>query len=245
MITVRNLSKIFPPDFKVLSQISFQADQGEFIAIVGLSGSGKSTLLRCISHKDKWTTGQLIYNGHDYSSPGFLGRWKLAKDFVYIEEKPLMDNNTSALKNVLKGRFYQTSVLRKLTGTRNRDEHILGMDYLERAGLLDKGHIKLGSLSGGERQRVAIAKALVHGAKVLVIDEPVTGLDPKSTEIIMDDLKMLCEEQKVTVIAAVNQLELAERYATRIWGLAEGKIVLDIPARNLLLEEKQLIFGAI
>jgi phosphonate transport system ATP-binding protein len=245
MITVRNLSKIYPPDQHVLSQISFQADRGEFIAVVGTSGSGKSTLLRCISHKEKWTTGQLIYDGRDYSSPSWMDRWNLAKDFVYIEEKPLMYNNKSALKNVLKGRFFQTSALRKVTGTRDRDEHILGMDYLERVGLIDKGHVKLSSLSGGERQRVAIAKALVHGAKVLVVDEPVTGLDPKSVESIMNDLKMLCEQQKVMVIATLNQVELAERYATRIWGLAEGKIVLDIPARNLMLKEKQLIFGAI
>jgi phosphonate transport system ATP-binding protein len=245
MITVRNLSKVYPPDHQVLSQISFQADQGEFIALIGASGSGKSTLLRCISHKEKWTTGQLIYKGHDYSAPSWIDRWNLAKDFVYIEEKPLMYNNKSALKNVLKGRFFQTSVLRKVTGTRDRDEHILGMDYLEKVGLLDKGHIKLGSLSGGERQRVAIAKALVHGAKVLVVDEPVTGLDPKSVENILSDLKMLCEQQQVTVIATLNQVELAERYATRIWGISEGKIILDIPARSLMLKEKQSIFGVL
>jgi phosphonate transport system ATP-binding protein len=244
MITVRNLNKTYPPDIQVLSQVSFQADEGEFIAVIGGSGSGKSTLLRCISHKERWTSGQLIYDGRDITSPGLIERWKLGKDFAYIEEKPILNRNKSALKNVLKGRFYQTSILRLMTGTVNRDEHVLGMDYLEKVGLLDKGHIKLSDLSGGEQQRVAIAKALVQGAKILIIDEPVTGLDPKSVEFIMNDLRSLCKDQKITVIATLHQVELAERFATRIWGLSEGKMVLDIPARALLLKEKNLIFGA-
>jgi phosphonate transport system ATP-binding protein len=244
MITVRNLTKTYPPDIEILSQLSFQADQGEFIAVLGGSGSGKSTLLRCISHREKWTSGQLIYDGRDISSPGVLERYKLGRDFAYIEEKPVLNRNKSALKNVLKGRFYQTSILRLMTGTANRDEHVLGMDYLEKVGLLDKGHKKLGDLSGGEQQRVAIAKALVKGAKILVVDEPVTGLDPKSVEFIMNDLRTLCKEKSIIVIAALNQVDLAERYATRIWGIAEGRLVLDIPARSLTMREKQLIFGA-
>ncbi|MBD0380271.1 phosphonate ABC transporter ATP-binding protein [Paenibacillus sedimenti] len=243
MITVRNLSKVFPPDIKVLSQISFQVDEGEFIAVIGGSGSGKTTLLRCISHQEKWTTGQLIYQSNDITTPGLLERWKLAKDFAFLEEKPALNRNKSAIKNVMMGRLYQTPI-RLLTGTTSRDEHVMGMDYLEKVGLLDKGEKKVGQLSGGEQQRVAIAKALIHNPKVLVADEPVSGLDPKATEYIMQDLKSLCQERNMSVIATLHQVELAERYATRIWGLSEGKIVLDIPARSLTMREKQLIFGA-
>ncbi|NEW05632.1 ATP-binding cassette domain-containing protein [Paenibacillus sp. SYP-B3998] len=244
MITVRNLSKVFPPDNKVLSQVSFQVDQGEFIAVIGGSGSGKTTLLRCISHQEKWTTGQLIYQSNDLSTPGLMERWKLGKDFAFLEEKPALNRNKSAIKNVMMGRFYQTP-LRLLTGTTSRDEHVLGMDYLEKVGLLDKGEKKVGQLSGGEQQRVAIAKALIHNPKVLVADEPVSGLDPKATEYIIQDLKTLCQERRMSVIATLHQVELAERYATRIWGLSEGKIVLDIPARSLTMREKMLIFGEI
>jgi phosphonate transport system ATP-binding protein len=243
MIIVRNLSKIYPPDQQVLSQVSFQVDEGEFIAIVGGSGSGKSTLLRCISHKEKWTSGQLIVDGKDYTKPSWFDRWKLAKDFALLEEKPVLNRNKSALKNVLKGRFFRTPLWRLMTGTVARDEHVMGMDYLEKVGLLDKGHLKISGLSGGEQQRVAIAKSLVHGAKVLVADEPVSGLDPKSVEYILNDFKMLVKEQKMTVICTLHQVGLAERFATRIWGLSEGKIVLDIPARPLTLSEKHLIFG--
>jgi phosphonate transport system ATP-binding protein len=236
VIIVRNLSKEYPPDHQILSQVSFQVDEGEFIVVVGGSGSGKSTLLRCISHKEKWTSGQLIVDGKDLTKPSWLDRWKLGKSFAYLAEKPYLNLNKSALKNVLQGRFYQTPIWRFLTGAVGRDEHILGMDYLEKVGLLDKGHKKISGLSGGEQQRVAIAKALVHGARFLVADEPIAGLDPKSVDYVLNDLKQLVKEQKITVICTLNQLEL-------IWGLAEGRIVLDIPARSLTLREKHLIFG--
>lgn len=244
MLTVRNLSKVFPPDNQVLSQISFQVDAGEFIAVIGSSGSGKTTLLRCISHQEKWTSGQLIYNSNDITKPGPWDRFKLGKDFAYLEEKPFLNRNKSAVKNVLMGRVYQAP-LRMVTGLSSRNEKIDSMDFLEKVGLLDKGEKKVGQLSGGEQQRVAIAKALILGPKVLVADEPVSGLDPKSTEYILQDLKSLCKDRNMTVIATLHKVELAERFATRIWGVSEGKIVLDIPARPLTLNEKMLVFGQI
>lgn len=244
MLTVRNLSKVFPPDNQVLSQISFQVDAGEFIAVIGSSGSGKTTLLKCISHQEKWTSGQLIYNSNDITKPGPWDRFKLGKDFAYLEEKPFLNRNKSAVKNVLMGRVYQAP-LRMVTGLSSRNEKIDSMDFLEKVGLLDKGDKKVGQLSGGEQQRVAIAKALILGPKVLVADEPVSGLDPKSTEYILQDLKSLCKERNMSVIATLHKVELAERFATRIWGVSEGRIVLDIPARPLTLNEKMLVFGQI
>ncbi len=92
------------------------------------------------------------------------------------------------------------------------------MDYLEKVGLLDKGEKKVGQLSGGEQQRVAIAKALILGPKVLVADEPVSGLDPKSTEYILQDLKSLCKDRNMSVIATLHQVELAERYRNSYLG---------------------------
>ncbi|MDR6552731.1 ATP-binding cassette domain-containing protein [Paenibacillus qinlingensis] len=244
MLTVRNLNKVFPPDIQVLSQVSFQVDAGEFIAVIGSSGSGKTTLLRCISHQEKWTSGQLIYNSNDITKPGPWDRFKLGKDFAYLEEKPFLNRNKSAVKNVLMGRVYQAP-LRMVTGLSSRNEKIDSMEYLEKVGLLDKGEKKVGQLSGGEQQRVAIAKALILGPKVLVADEPVSGLDPKSTEYILQDLKSLCKDRNMTVIATLHKVELAERFATRIWGVSEGRIVLDIPARPLTLNEKMLVFGQI
>ncbi|MDF2721949.1 MAG: phosphonates import ATP-binding protein phnC [Paenibacillus sp.] len=242
MITVRNLSKTLPEGHTILSKISFQADKGEFIVIVGASGSGKSTLLSCIALRQKWSEGQLIFDGNELSSSSFIDRLKLQRDIAFMEEHPALNPKKNALKNVFSGQFYQLPLWRKLTGKRSATEHIQAMDYLERVGLLDKAkRLPAENLSGGEKQRVAIAKALAQGAKVILADEPTKGLDPESGAKVYHDLRTLCTEQGILVIATIQNLEMAERNATRLWGLAGGKLVLDIPARKLTSSERNLI----
>jgi len=243
MIIVRNLSKSFPSSGQlVLSKISFQADEGELIALVGASGSGKTTFFRCLSLKEKWDEGQYIYDGKDISNVRGLEQWKLRKDWAYLEEKPQLNLKKSALKNVLSGLFLHKAWWRILTGTTSNDDHMTAMDYLDKVGLLDKAHEPAEKLSGGERQRVAIAKALIRGAKVIYADEPVSGLDPESASKVLDDLKDICRKDKVIVFCSLHQLELAEKYGSRIWGLSGGKLVVDIAGRRLTQREKELIF---
>jgi phosphonate transport system ATP-binding protein len=122
------------------------------------------------------------------------------------------------------------------------DEHMSGMDYLEKVGLLNRANHKMEQLSGGERQRVAIARAMMHGAKWIVIDEPVSGLDPSTAEGVMADLRELCLKHQTTLICSLHDVRLAEKYATRIWGLSGGHIILDVQARRLTEREKQLVF---
>lgn len=242
MIIVRNLSKTLPNGQTILSKISFQADRGEFIVVIGASGSGKSTLLSCIALRQKWSEGQFIVDGAQISTNNWLERLKFLKDWAFLEERPALNPKKNALKNVFSGRFFQLPLWRKLTGTISTGEHIRAMDYLERVGLLDKAKkLPAEKLSGGEQQRVAIARALAQGAKVIVADDPTKGLDPESAAKVFQDLRALCNEQNMIVIAAMQNLEVAERSATRIWGLAGGKLVLDIPARKLTQSEKKMI----
>ncbi|MMZ65021.1 Phosphate-import ATP-binding protein PhnC [compost metagenome] len=120
------------------------------------------------------------------------------------------------------------------------DDYMGAMDELERFGLIDKAHIKAGNLSGGERQRVAICRALVHGASFLAADEPVIGLDPHSAERVLKTLQGLCTDHNKTVVTALP-IELAEKYCTRIWGIYDGQVKIDVSARRLTTEEKRAI----
>ncbi|MFH5184476.1 phosphonate ABC transporter ATP-binding protein [Paenibacillus sp. TAB 01] len=242
MIIVRNLSKSFPPDHQILSKVSFQADEGELIALVGASGSGKTTLFRCLSLKEKWDEGQYIYEGKDISEARGLEKLKLRKDWAYLEEKPNLNPRKSALKNVLSGLFLHKAWWRILSGTTSSDDHMTAMDYLDKVGLLDKAHEPVEKLSGGEKQRVAIAKALIRGAKVIYADEPVSGLDPEAASKVLDDLKDICRKDKVIVFCSLHQVEFAEKYGSRIWGLSGGRLVVDIAGRRLTQREKDLIF---
>jgi phosphonate transport system ATP-binding protein len=242
MITVRNLSKKWKDGTEVLSKLSFQVDDGEFIAIVGASGSGKTTLLNCLSLKEKWDHGQYIYNSRDISGINPFQAIGLKKEWGFLTENPDVNPAKNALKNVLDSRYHHMSWIRRLTRKVSQDEHMFAMDYLEKVGLLDKAHDPVSKLSGGEKQRVGIAKALIKGAKVIFADEPMKGLQPEAQNRVMEDLRNVCKRDQVTVICCISNLELAERYATRIWGLSGGKIVMDIAARRLTQREKDMIF---
>lgn len=243
MIIVRNLTKTWTDGQTILSKVSFQVDKGEFVVLIGASGSGKSTLLSCMALQQRWNEGQLIIDGTELSSAKWADAFRLRREWAFLEEKPALHPKKNALKNVFSGRFYQLPLWRKLTGTVSTEEHIRAMDYLERVGLLDKAkQLPAEKLSGGEQQRVAIARALAQGAKVILADEPTKGLDPESASKVLQDLRALCKEQDMIVIAATQNLEIAERNALRIWGLAGGRLVLDIPARRLTSQEKNNIF---
>ncbi|WP_281887405.1 phosphonate ABC transporter ATP-binding protein [Paenibacillus sp. YYML68] len=243
MIIVRNLTKSYQNHPKVLDKLSFQADEGELITLLGASGSGKTTLFRCLLLQEKWDEGQYIYGGTEITSSSPLQKLKLRKEWAYLEEKPQFNLKQTALKNVLGALLFKKSWWRFLTNSVSQDDHIEAMDYLDRVGLLDKAHEPIEKLSGGEKQRVAICRALIKGAKVIFADEPVSGLNPQAASVVMEDFKTICAREKVTIICSLHQLEAAERFATRIWGLAGGKLVVDIAGRRLTQQEKNHIFG--
>ncbi|MFF2089687.1 phosphonate ABC transporter ATP-binding protein [Paenibacillus sp. NPDC058174] len=241
MINVINLSKVIPGGPKVLNKISFEAYPGQFIAIKGASGSGKSMLLKCLALQEKWTSGTYRFDNVDVLKQGFTARMKVKREIAYLEEKPQLFQSKTGLKNVIIGSVTQTPAWRRWTGMMRNDDYMGAMDTIEKLGLLDKAHQQAQKMSGGERQRIAIARALVHGAKVIAADEPVAGLDPHAADRVLGDLKKLCQEQGVIVIAVMHQGDWAERYADRILGLNNGELVLDIRGRRLTEREKMML----
>lgn len=241
MIRIQHLTKSVGVDkIPVLKDVSLDFQRGEMIAFVGASGSGKSMFLRCLALKEKWDKGTFVVDGVDVFKDPLAGKRKIRREWAYLEQNPQLNLNRKALKNVLIGQAGQAPLWRMATGMVRSDDYMGAMDVIEQMGLLDKAHMKCETLSGGERQRIAIARALVHGAKVILADEPVIGLDPKSQESVMETLKKLCEEERVTVLT-VLPLELAERYATRIVGLSDGGFAFDISGRRLTVRERNML----
>lgn len=236
MIKVDRLKKTMGPErTPVLKDITFQMEHGEMIGLIGASGSGKSLMMSCLSMQQKWDGGKLTIDGEDMMNPA--GKRKIRREWAYLEQNPALNVNRTALKNVLIGQSSQTPLWRMVTGMVRSDDYMGAMDTIEHLGLLDKAKRKAGELSGGEKQRIAIARALVHGAKVILADEPVTGLDPASAEHVLKTLKTLCEEERLTVFTVIP-LELAEKYCTRIMGLSGGQLAVDVTGRRLTHGEK-------
>ncbi|THF79502.1 phosphonate ABC transporter ATP-binding protein [Cohnella fermenti] len=238
MITIAGLTRKLPQGKVVLKDIRGQLEAGAFIAVVGPSGSGKSTLLKCLALKDPWSGGEYLFDGQNLLKAGMLAKWKARRKMAYLEQKPILYEKKTALKNVLIGAIGQVPWFRRVTGMVRNDDYMGAMETLESVGLIDRAHQHAEKLSGGERQRVAIARAIAHGAELLFADEPVSGLDPHSQEDIMDRLKKICKEKRTTIVVAMHRLELAEKFADEIWGLKDGQIELKVRGRRLTGAEK-------
>ncbi|TJY44189.1 ATP-binding cassette domain-containing protein [Cohnella pontilimi] len=238
MITIRGLTLKLPEGKTVLDRIDAHLPQGRFVAVVGASGSGKSAFLRCLAMKDRWTSGEYLVDGEDILKAGALTRLKFRRKISYLEQRPILYEKKSALKNVLIGNVEQTPLWRRITGMVRNDDYMGAMDMLEQVGLLEHAHRQAEKLSGGERQRVAIARSLVHGARLLFADEPVSGLDPHSAEAMMATMKKLCADHGTTIVAALHRIELAEKFADEIWGLKDGRLAIQVSGRRLTAVER-------
>lgn len=240
MISVRNLQKAVGQDkVPLLKGVHLDIAQGEFVAIIGGGGSGKTTLLTCMSGRNRWDEGDILYRGKSLKAMNLWEKYVYRKECAYLAQQPELHPNRTAARNVLSGRFRRSGLLRMATGLVSKDEHFTAYDYLDKVGLLDKATLKADQLSGGERQRVAIGRALAWGARVIYADEPISGLDPHSGARVMDDFRRLCREDGLTVVCCLNKIDLAETYCSRIVGLKDGVIALDVAGRRLTGAEKR------
>ena len=138
MIIARRLTKRLPDGQQALTDIHFEAAKGEFVAVMGASGSGKSMLLKCLTLRESWTDGTLHVDGDDIFKMGLRGKLRVRREFAYLEEKPELNPNRTALKNALVGTRYQTPLWRRAIGSIRNDDYMGAMDMLEKVGLLDK-----------------------------------------------------------------------------------------------------------
>ena len=221
-LAVEGLSKSYGA-LVALDDISFEVRRGEFVALLGPSGAGKSTLFRCIAGLLRPDRGRITLNGVDVATIARRERRRLA---VVFQQFNLVARLT-ALDNVLAGRLAFTPTWRGVLRRFGRDDRLLALACLERVGLLAHATQRADRLSGGQQQRVAIARALAQQADVIIADEPIASLDPRSSEEILELLRMISRHDNVAVICSLHQTEFARRFATRIVGIARGRLVSD------------------
>jgi phosphonate transport system ATP-binding protein len=125
----------------------------------------------------------------------------------------------------------------------SKEDFEISMDALKRVGLEHLADERVVNLSGGEKQRVGIARALAQQPKIILADEPVSNLDPKLMREIMNLLQKICKEDQITLVVSLHFLELARKYATRIIGLRNGKIIFNNKPSELTEESIVNIYG--
>ena len=213
--------------------------QGEFNVILGPSGSGKTTLLRSINRLVEPSSGKVLIDGTAINQENQNEiRAKISMVFQHYN----LVARLSAQNNVLTGLLSKKSPLSSLFYLFDRKQKLLALEALDQVGLLSKAFARTDQLSGGQQQRVGIARAIVKRPLLMLADEPVASLDPMISYEILSLLKEISLSQGITVLCNLHQVEFALRFADRIIGLAEGRIVMDKPVKDVDSEYIQKIY---
>lgn len=221
MLELKKISKIYEnADVKqaVLNQINLKFRKNEFVSILGPSGSGKTTLLNIIGGLDKYTSGELIFNG--VSTKNYTNKdWDTYRNYRigFIFQNYNLISHQSVLSNV--------ELTLTLSGESKVKRRKKALELLKKVGLEKYANKKPNQMSGGQIQRIAIARALVNNPDILLADEPTGALDSETSIQIMDLLKEISKE-KLVIMVTHNSL-LAKRYSNRIIKILDGKVIND------------------
>jgi len=195
--------------------------KGEFVAVIGPSGSGKTTFLRTLVGLVKPTSGDVTINGIKLTKSS-LGN--VRKEVSMVFQNYNLVPRTSVLNNVLMGRLaHKTGIFRYFTTFSKADKNI-AIKALSQVGLQNYYLEDTQSLSGGQKQRVAIARSLAQESSLILADEPISSLDPKNAESVIQLLKSLSEENNITVLVNLHQKEIVEKYFDKIICIKDGSI---------------------
>ena len=225
MLKVEHLCKVYPNGTEALKDVSFEVEEGEFLAVIGLSGSGKSTLLRCINRLIEPTSGTITWNGADITAASASEMRKIRRQIGMIFQQFNLVKRSSVFTNVISGRLGYLNTLQSLFQIISPADRKRAMANLEQVGLAEKAFVRADSLSGGQQQRVGIARALMQDPRIILADEPVASLDPVLAHSILKYLEQLNKERGITVICSLHFLDLVHRYATRAIALKDGELV--------------------
>ncbi|MCL1949472.1 MAG: phosphonate ABC transporter ATP-binding protein [Turicibacter sp.] len=232
LLSIKGLQKSYGGKKMVLKGMDAEIFHGEFIVVIGPSGAGKSTFIRCINRMVDPSEGELLFDGQDLAKlKGKKLRVARSKVGMIFQHYNLI-GRTNVIKNVLHGRLGQIPFYKSALGLYTSEEKSMAFHLLTKLGLGEHIYKKASALSGGQMQRVGIARAMMQQPKLLLADEPIASLDPKSAQVVMDQIHAITKENNLTCIMNLHQVEVAKNYATRIIGIKDGKIVYDdVPAK--------------
>jgi zinc transport system ATP-binding protein len=198
IVDIQNLS-IDYSGIKALDNISFGIDEGDFLGIIGPNGAGKSTLFKCMLGLHTQYDGTIKVFGNDIRDSK-----KYLLQIGYVPQKPVVDRN------------FPATIREVLSMSQNSSDPKKVEEALQKVWMHELADRRIGDLSVGQQQRVFIAKALVNSPKILVLDEPVTGIDQYNQDLFFQILGELNKKEKISIIWSSHDLDAVERLANKV-----------------------------
>lgn len=213
ILEVRDLVKRYG-NFVAVNNISFKVKKGSLFAFLGLNGAGKSTTINIITSIIIKNSGKVFINGRDLDRESY----KIKSEIGIVFQNSVLDGALSAKENLqIRSRYYG------IKKNEWKDRERILIDMLDLSSFYDK---PIAKLSGGQKRRVDIARAMVHNPKLLILDEPTTGLDPQTRVSVWNLINMLREKTGMTVFLTTHYMEEAEK-ATYIVVMNKGSIIAE------------------
>ena len=236
-IALEHVNYIYSPgtayEKRALNDISLEIGQGQFVGIIGHTGSGKSTLIQHLNGLMKATSGDILYDGQSIYAEGYDMR-KLRSQVGLVFQYP-------------EHQLFEVDVISdvcfgpKNQGLSEEESEKNAREALELVGFPEKYYKQSPfELSGGQKMRVAIAGVLAMKPKVLILDEPTAGLDPKGRDEILDQIAKLHKETGMTVVLVSHSMEDVARYVDRIIVMNKGEKMLDSTPKEVFRHYKEL-----
>jgi lipoprotein-releasing system ATP-binding protein len=220
ILEARKINKDFhdPVTIRVLTDINFSINKGEFVSVTGKSGCGKSTLLYILSTMDTDYEGELLIDNESMQNKKEAQLAKVRNEKIgFVFQFHYLLNEFSVLRNVMLPGL-------KLNKYHEKEVEQRAMDKLKMLGIEQLASKKATQISGGEKQRVAIARALINDPHIIMGDEPTGNLDKKNSEIVFDIFKRLAEEFNQTLLIVTHDQAFANR-THRIIEMEDGRII--------------------
>ena len=222
VLQAKNINKSFhdPITVKVLNNLNFSINKGEFVSIIGKSGCGKSTLLYILSTMDTDYEGELLIDKQEMKNKKEAQLAKIRNEKIgFVFQFHYLLNEFTVLKNVMLPGL-------KLAKYNAKEVEYRAMEKLKILGIENEALKKANQLSGGQKQRVAIARALINDPLIIMGDEPTGNLDKKNSENVFDIFKQLTQEFNQTLLIVTHDQSFA-RNTNRIIEMEDGRIIND------------------
>ena len=230
ILSISGIKKNFG-GLNVLDGIDMKLDEGKLYQLIGPNGSGKTTLINVISGLLKPDGGKIIFNKTDITKFDLFNTYKTG--LVRTWQIPQPFENLTTLENFLvsspvnSGESFLLAPLKSKWSDSEKEITDKAMGIMEMINLVKQKDVKSKNLSGGQQKLLELGRAMMSSAKMILMDEPIAGVNPTLAHTIFEKISEICKNQKITFLIVEHRLDIALRYAEYVFALDKGKIIVD------------------
>jgi len=241
ILSISAVSKHFG-GLTVLDGVDMELEQGKLYQLIGPNGSGKTTLINVVSGLLKPDDGKIIFDGNDITHKGLFDTYKTG--LIRTWQIPQPFNTLTTMENFLissGGNAGESFLMAPLRSKWKNDEKRItdkAMQIMEMVSLVEQKDISSQNLSGGQQKLLELGRAMMSGASMILMDEPIAGINPTLAHEIFAKISDLCKKQKITFLIVEHRLDIALQYADHVFAMDRGKIIAEGSSEDVIKHPK-------